>query len=234
VLHSITCLKTGQFTACLTWLWSSICVFCVNTARDVVTVLPIFAIYLSLYLHVFLSRRTQETVLLGFIKPILENHYSPGVFLRASQGVRTHDGESSTYLITLSSLRQPRGGGSPPSTLNVHSALGNQDRGVQLVDEGTCCLAWGFDFDRRRDRGVACVLSVLNVHGSVCGCRCVYTHTHNYCTCGVLRRETMGRDETPGGIRESRWTKSRLICIRIWVQNAHSYVYARSVGLECA
>ena len=41
VLHSVTCLKTCHFTACLTSLWTSISVFYVNTACDVVTVLPI-------------------------------------------------------------------------------------------------------------------------------------------------------------------------------------------------
>jgi len=60
----------------------------------------------------------------------------------------------------------------------VHSALGNEDGEIQLVYQGTCCLAWGVIFDRRRDRGVVCVCSILNVGGSVCGCRCVYTHTY--------------------------------------------------------
>ena len=36
----------------------------------------------------------------------------------------------------------------------VHSALENEGRGAQLVCEGTCFLAWGFVYDRRRDRGV--------------------------------------------------------------------------------
>jgi len=53
VLHSVTCLKTCHFAAYLTSLWTSIYVFYVNTARDVVTVLLIFAKYLSLYLHIF-------------------------------------------------------------------------------------------------------------------------------------------------------------------------------------
>ena len=47
------CLKTCHFATCLTILWTSISVFYVNTARDVVTVLLIFAKYLSLYLHIF-------------------------------------------------------------------------------------------------------------------------------------------------------------------------------------
>jgi len=59
----------------------------------------------------------------------------------------------------------------------VHPAFGNEGGGVQLVYEGTCCLAWGVFFDRMRDRGVVCVFYILNVGGSVCGCMCVYTHT---------------------------------------------------------
>ena len=50
---------------------------------------------------------------------VLGNHYCPGVSSRASQGVRTHDGESPTYLLTLSSLRQPGVAGSSPSTLTT-------------------------------------------------------------------------------------------------------------------
>jgi len=53
VLHAVTCLKTCHFAACFTILWTSISIFYVNTARDVATVLLIFAKYLSLYLHIF-------------------------------------------------------------------------------------------------------------------------------------------------------------------------------------
>jgi len=53
VLHCVMCLKTCHFAACFTILWTSISVFYVNTARDVVTVLLVFAKYLSLYLHIF-------------------------------------------------------------------------------------------------------------------------------------------------------------------------------------
>jgi len=49
----------------------------------------------------------------------------------------------------------------------VHSVLGNEGGRVQLVYEGTYCLAWGVIFDRRRDRGVVCVFSILNAGGSV-------------------------------------------------------------------
>jgi len=107
----------------------------------------------------------------------------------------------------------------------VHSAWWNEDGVVQLVYEGTCCVAWGVIFNRRRDRGVVCVFALVNAGGSVCGCRCVYTHTH--CTYRVLRYQPRGRDETPGGPEESSWTKSRLICISICVQSTHLYVYAR-------
>ena len=47
------CLKTCHFAACFTILWTSIYVFYFNTARDIVTVLLIFAKYLSFYLHIF-------------------------------------------------------------------------------------------------------------------------------------------------------------------------------------
>jgi len=53
ILHSVTCLKICHFTACFTSLWTSISIFYVNTARDVVTALLIFAKYLSLYLPNF-------------------------------------------------------------------------------------------------------------------------------------------------------------------------------------
>jgi len=43
--------------------------------------------------------------------------------------------------------------------------------GVQLVYEGTCCLAWGVNFDKRRDSGIVCVILIAS--GSVCGCKCV-------------------------------------------------------------
>ena len=45
--------KTCHFAACFTILWTSISVFYVNTARDVVTGLLTFARYSSLYLHIF-------------------------------------------------------------------------------------------------------------------------------------------------------------------------------------
>jgi len=94
--------------------------------------------------------------------------------------------------------------------------------------ECTCCLAGGVIFDRRRDGGIVCVFVIFNAGGSLCGRRCVYTHTHAHCTYWVLRCEPKGRDETPGGPEESRWTKSRHMCIRKCVQTwiTHLHVYA--------
>jgi len=56
-------------------------------------------------------------------------------------------------------------------------------------------------------------------------CVFIRTHTHRvaHCTDGVLGCEP----ETPGGLAESRWTKSRLTYIRRSVQSTHVYVYAR-------
>ena len=90
----------------------------------------------------------------------------------------------------------------------VHSALGDENGRVQLVYEGTCCLAWRFNFDRRRDRGVVCVISIFNADRSVCGCMCVYMHTYSH---------TAGYSDVSSGVgmrhldgpEESRWTKSR-------------------------
>ena len=49
-------------------------------------------------------------------------------------------------------------------------------------------------------------------------CVCEYAHTHARCTDGVFGCEPRGRDEIPGRPEESRWTKSRHICIRICVR----------------
>jgi len=61
----------------------------------------------------------------------------------------------------------------------------------------------------------------------MCVCVCVYTHTHTHCTDGVFECEPRGLNKIPGRPKESRWTKSRHICIRICVQGTHVYVYTR-------
>jgi len=48
--------------------------------------------------------------------------------------------------------------------------------------EGTCCLADGFIFDRKRDRD-ACVCMCTHTHA---GCMSVYVHTHSHTAHGVL------------------------------------------------
>jgi len=80
------------------------------------------------------------------------------------------------------------------------------------------------------DKGFICVFSILNADRNVCGCMWVYTHTHTLTQRWVLSCEPKSRDETPGGPEESKWTKSRHICICICVQSTHVYVYARRRG----
>jgi len=55
---------------------------------------------------------------------------------------------------------------------------------------------------------------------------CVYTYTNTHTAREVLGYEPMGRDETLGGPEESRWTKSRHICIRGCVQSTLVHIYA--------
>jgi len=114
----------------------------------------------------------------------------------------------------------------------VHSALGNEDGGVQLVYQVTCCLAWGFIFDRRRDRGVVCVFSIFNAGGSVCGCRCVYTHTHTHTahmrysnvSPGVGRRHLEG-PKNPNGL-------NLCIYVFIYVYKVHICMYMIGGGMR--
>jgi len=75
------------------------------------------------------------------------------------------------------------------------------------------------------------VLSVSSLFSTRVGvyvgvCVCIRTHAHTHCTDGVLGFEPRSRDETPGGPKESRWTKSRHTYIRIFVQSIHVYIYA--------
>jgi len=109
----------------------------------------------------------------------------------------------------------------------VIQGWGNEDGGVKLVYESTCCLAWGLIFDRRKDRGIVCVFFIFNAGGRVCVRMCVYTHTHTGCTYGVIGCEPRSRDETPGGPEKSRLIESWHTFIRICVQSTHVYVYAR-------
>ena len=66
-----------------------------------------------------------------------------------------------------------------------HLALGNEDGGVELVYESTCCLAWGAIFGRRLflAEGKIVVLSVSSLFLTrvgvyVCLSVCIHTHTH--------------------------------------------------------
>ena len=51
--------------------------------------------------------------------------------------------------------------------------------------ESACCLAWGV-FLIKEEMGVFSVFCLFfDAGGSVCGYKCVYTHTHTYCTWGT-------------------------------------------------
>ena len=101
----------------------------------------------------------------------------------------------------------------------LHSALGDVVGLVQLVCYCTCCLAWGFIFDRRTDRGAVRVFSIVNAGGSVCGCMCVYTHTHTHTagfsdvSPGVRMRHLEG-PKYPDGLNLS-------ICVFDYVYKVH-------------
>jgi len=117
-----------------------------------------------------------------------------------------------------------------------HVVLGNEDGGVQLVYQSACCLAWGVIFDRRKDRGVVCVFSIINAGGSVCECVCVYTHTHTHTEQmgyldvhpGVRMRHLEG-PKNPDGLNLGH------TYIRTCVQSTHVYIYAngREKILDC-
>jgi len=113
-----------------------------------------------------------------------------------------------------------------------HLALRNEDGGVQLVCESTCCLAWGIICDRRKDRGVVCVFSMLNAGGSVCGCMCVYTHTlihtaqmgYSDVSPGVGMRHLEG-PENPDGLNLG-------IHLFVYVYKVHMCMYTRRGGMR--
>jgi len=108
-----------------------------------------------------------------------------------------------------------------------------------IVYEATCCLAWGFFFDKRRDRGIVCVFPIFNAGGSVCKCICVYTHTHTHTahmgysnvSPRVWIRHLEGPKNPDGlnlGIYVFTCVQSThvyvYICIRTCVQSTHVYV----------
>ena len=107
----------------------------------------------------------------------------------------------------------------------VHSRWG---RGGNYFMQSTCCLAWVWIFDRRRDESIVLRLSIFDASGCVCVCMCVcvcvYAHTHTHCTCNA-RCQPRGRDKTLGGPGECRYNKCWQTCIHICVQSTHVYIY---------
>jgi len=105
----------------------------------------------------------------------------------------------------------------------VHLALGNKDWGFQLVYESTCCLAWGFIFDRMKSVS-SLFWTWAGVYVGVGVCIRTRTHTlHRW----VTRLWAQGSGWDTWRARESRWTKSRHICILICVQSTYVYIYAK-------
>ena len=102
---------------------------------------------------------------------VVENHACAGVYVRQMLW-------TSAYTFALCSLQDVHMFACMCSLF--HLALGNEDGGVQLLYNSTCCLAWGVTVGRRKDRGVVCVFSIFNAGGSVCGCMCVYTRAHTH------------------------------------------------------
>jgi len=108
-----------------------------------------------------------------------------------------------------------------------HLALRNENGGVQLVYESTCCLACRVIFDRRKYRGVVCVFSIFNAGGSACGCMWVYMHTHTHTaqmgysdvSPGVGMRHLEG-PQNPDGLNLA-------IHIFIYVYKVHVCMYAK-------
>jgi len=83
-------------------------------------------------------------------------------------------------------------------------AMGDEGGGVQLVYAGHLLLAWHVIISMRKDKGF----------GSVHGCTCVYT------PCTLVWYSDVGPGvgtKHLGGPEESRWTKSRYVCVRISV-----------------
>ena len=109
---------------------------------------------------------------------------------------------------------------------------GNEDGGVQLVYESTCCLAWRAIFDRRKDRSAVCVFSIFNEGGSVRGCTCVYTQAHAHTA-------YMGySDVSPGvGMRHLEGPKNLDgpnlgIYIFVYVYKVHMCMYILGGGMR--
>ena len=112
----------------------------------------------------------------------------------------------------------------------VYSALADEGEEVQLGYEGTCCLAWGIIFDRRKDRGVIYVFSILNVCASVYGCSCVYTHTRTHTagysdvSSGVEMRHLEG-PKNPDGLNLG-------INVFVYVYKVHMCIYMLGGGMR--
>jgi len=92
-------------------------------------------------------------------------------------------------------------------------------------------LAWGVIFDRRRDRGVVCVLSIVNAGGSVCGCGYVYTHTQTHAAhigYSDVSRPGVGMRHLEGLKNPDRLNLG--ICVFAYVYKVHICMYMLGGG----
>jgi len=109
---------------------------------------------------------------------------------------------------------------------------GNEDGGVQVVYDSTCCLALGL-FLTEEKIGVLSTSSLFfNAGGSVCGCMWVYTHTRTHTA-------QMGYpDVSPGvGIRHLEGSKNPdglnfAIDIFVYVYKVHVCMYMLGGGMR--
>jgi len=105
-----------------------------------------------------------------------------------------------------------------------HASLGMQQQLLCQYCHGQCAFLTCMCF--WEDKQSLCLFYFLTRVGVYVGlyeCECTHTHT----AYGVFGCEPRARDDTLGGLEESRWTKSRHICTRTCVQITHVYIYAR-------
>jgi len=90
-----------------------------------------------------------------------------------------------------------------------------------------CVTRGGYFWQREREGcclRLFCFLTGVWMYVNVC---LWYAHTHTHTARGVLGCEIGGRNKTPGGPEESRWSKFQHMCIRTCAQSTHVYIDAK-------
>jgi len=112
-----------------------------------------------------------------------------------------------------------------------HSALGNEDGGVQLVYKSACCFAWEVILTEGKI-GVLSVSSLFLTRVGVYVCVCVYTHTHAHTaqigyldvSLGVGMRH-LERPKNPNGLNLGAH-------IFVYVYKVHMCIYVLRGGMR--